>query len=296
MQNNVSNNIIDRTFIEKTDLVLIKREFPLHSRPLHVVMAWMQFKGLSGDILASELWGPLMIIYNQLYPSSNFSMPSMLVGGVGLRDQMYLARVNVCFGSGVVDPIKCIDITPLELEIIWKQDPSQVWRAIYSVADLWDFAYSVNDLRSQNHDADQLWSNAGSALSGTARTLAGDHDLATTVQSACLSAELAMKGVLAFFGWSEPRRRKLNHHLADLAEAVISCSSTVKDEDLMRACAEFPDYVRTRYDPHGLSRIQLMTLGMRSQFVAAEVLRRVSERNFAGEIEADHLSPPRENI
>jgi len=288
--------MINRAFIEKTDKDLIEQDISLHARPFHVALEWIKVNRISGDIFSAELWDPLMENYKQLYPSGDFSMPSLLVGCVGLRDQAYLAEVNIGYGIGTIDPIKCIDIPQSELEVIWNQDPRQVWRAIYSVSDMWDFSYGIDDLREQSQDADQLWSNARSALTSTARTLAGGQDLASSVQSSCLAAELAMKGSLAFLGWTKPRRRKLNHHLSKLAEAIISCSSLPSDESLMNACNAFPDYINTRYEAHDLTRVQLIELGMRSQYVAAEALRRVSDRNFAGELEAAHESPTREEM
>jgi hypothetical protein len=289
-------HIIDRTFIEKIDHELIEQDIPLYARPLRVAVAWMKEKRIYCDICAPELMEPLMKTYKQIYPTGDFSMPNLLVGGVGFRDRMYFARVYVAFGTIAFTPLECIDIPPSELEVICKKDLHQVQRAIYSVADLWDFAYGVNDLRQQNSDADRLWTNARSALVSTARILKDGHDVDSSVQSACLTAELAMKGVLTFLGWTEPRLRKLGHNLQDIAEAVISCRSLASDDRLKRACAAFPDYVKSRYNSHGLTRVQLIDLGMRSQFVAAEALRRVSERKIAIEIEEDQMTPPREDI
>jgi hypothetical protein len=280
--------------VEKTDSELIEKDVPLDKRPFKVAIEWMRTSGISGDILAPELWEPLMAIYHQLYPSGDFSMPGLLESFVGFRDRAYIARVNIAFGTVTFDPLKCIDITTDELDVIWRHNPTQVWRAIYSVADLWDFAYGVNDLRGQSSDADQLWSNAKSAITATARTLVGGYDVNSAVQTACLSAELTMKGMLAFIGWSEDKRKKLSHRLVDLAEAVITCRPNDNDELLRSACSNFPDYVKTRYEHHGLSRVQLVALGMRGQFVAAEVLRRVSDRNLAGEIEHGNNSISRE--
>lgn len=288
--------VIDKSFIEMTDSDLIQLDVPLYARPFQVVMTWMKVNHISGDILSDELWKPLMVEYKKLYPSGDFYMPSMFVGSVGLRDQGYLVRINLAYGKAVIEPLKCIEIPPEELNIIWNQNPSQVWRAMYSVADMWDFSYAVDDLSGQSQDANQLWSNARSSLSSTARILTGGHDLASSVQTSFLSAELAMKGMLAFCGWSEKKRRKLNHGLIGLAEAVISCRSASNDDRLLSACGAFPDYIRTRYEEHGLTTVQLIELGMRSQFVAAEVLRRVSDRNFAGEIEVDQATPSREEI
>jgi hypothetical protein len=286
---------IARAFVEKNDSVLITKNIPLHTRPFSVAIEWMKFAGISGDILAPDIWEPLMAIYHQLYPTGDFSIPSMLEGFVGFRDRAYIARVNISFGTVAVDPVKCIDITSDELNIIWRNDPVEVWRAIYSVADLWEFAYGVEDLKGQSMGADQLWNNGQSAIAATSRTLVGGYDIDSVVQSSCLSAELAMKGMLSFVGWPEKKFKSLNHRLGDIAEAVISEKPSDNDETLRSACANFPDYVKTRYQQHGLSRVQLIELGMRAQFVAAEALRRLSDRDFVRLIEQDESSLPRCN-
>ena len=284
---------IERAFLEKTDSELIEKDVPLHARPFRVAIEWMKATGISAEILAPELWEPLMAIYHQLYPSGDFSMPGSLEGFVGFRDRAYIARVNIAFGTVAIDPLKCIDITADELDIIWQNDPAQVWRAIYAVADLWDFAYGVDDLQGQSSSADQLWNNARAAISATSRTLVGGYDIDSVVQSACLSAELAMKGMLSFTGWPEKKFKSLNHRLVDISAAVISERPSDNDEMLRSACSNFPDYVKTRYEHHGLSRIELITLGMRGQYVAAEALRRVSDRNLGSEIEQSNDFPPR---
>lgn len=285
---------IDKNFILITDRELISLNVPLHARPFNVAIKWMQTKNISMNVFEPEIWEPLMLIYKEQYPSGNFSFPNMQIGCVGFRDRAYLAKVNIGFGLFQIEPLKCIDISNKELDVIWEQEPRKVWQAVYSVADLWDFTYGISDLGGQNNDADQLWSNAQSAIDCSAHTLFSGHHIDSSIQSACLASELAMKGALAFLGWQEKERRSLNHNLPKLAEAIISCRPTKADNRLRMACSSFPDYVKTRYENHGLTKVQLIELAMRSQFIAAEVLRRISKRNLAGEIETEASSPIRE--
>ena len=284
---------IDKEFVRQRDDELIAQGFKLHQRPFHVAMAWMKVEGISGDLFDKAMWDPLMAIYHALYPAGDFSMPAMLKGGVALRDQMYPVRVAVAYGTVSVNPIDCIDIPREELELIFKHYPEQGWRAFYGVADLWDFAYGVSDLSHGTGDAPQLLANARSSLAATARILAGDIDIDAAVQTICLTAELALKGALAARGWTEPQYRKLSHHLDNLAEALIGEVSTAHDDRLRGAVAHFPDYVGTRYASHGMTRTELMILAMRAQFVAADALRRVSDRDLASKLEADPNTSPR---
>jgi hypothetical protein len=284
---------IEKEFVRQRDDELIAQGLKLHQRPFHVAMAWMKAKGISGDLFDKAIWDPLMASYHALYPAGDFSMPAMLKGGVALRDQMYPVRVAIGFGTFSVNPIDCIEVPREELELIFKHYPEQGWRAFYGVADLWDFAYGVNDLSHGTGDAPQLLTNARSSLAATARILAGDIDIDAAVQTICLTAELALKGALAARGWSKPQYRKLSHHLGKLAEALICEVSTAHDDRLRGAVAYFPDYVDTRYASHGMTRTELMVLAMRAQFVAAEALRRVSDRDLASKLEADPKNSPR---
>jgi hypothetical protein len=290
------NIAIDDAFVRKMDAELITQGVPLHARPFQVAISYMQSVGLSGDFLSDALWTPLMEIYHRSYPSGDFSIPAVLIGGVGFRDQFYTARVSVGYGRFSIDPLKCIDIDPLEMTAIWQRQPDQVWRAMYSVCDLWDFGYAVDDLRNENAEVVAHFQNARAAVVATARTLSNSGDSDFVVQSICQTAELSMKGVLVKLGWPESKRRNLGrsgHGLSDIAAAIASERPSPSDERLFRAVASFPDYVQTRYASHGLKRIELVELAMKAQYVAADALRRISGRNLAGTIEQESNNPPR---
>jgi hypothetical protein len=254
----------------------------------------MQENKLRESLFDKRIWSPLMDIYRRLYPSGDFSMPALLVGGVALRDLMYPVHVHVGYGTFSVEPLKCIQITQEELNLIFRHYPEQGWRAFYSVCDLWDFGYGTADLISYGSPARDLLNNARSSVVATPRILSGIIDIDSAVQTACLTAELSMKAALTHLGWTEQELRKLSHHLTKLAEALIGTKPTLNDDRLRIACTKFPNYVESRYSPHGLTRLELMALAMRAQFVAADAIRRVADRNLAGDMEArpDYLLRP----
>jgi hypothetical protein len=284
---------IDHKFILEMDGKLIAEDVKLHARPFHVVTAWMSEKGIKGDVLDKRIWKPLMSFYQHLYPNESFSMPPLLIGGVGLRDRIYSVRVDLIYGGTAIDPIECIDIDPDEISMIFRYYPEQFWRAFYGVCDLWDFAYGVHDLISLGSPARDLLQNARSSLVAISRTLSGDLDIDSAVQSACLTAELSIKAALLHTGTTEAQLKKLSHRLPFLADAVIDTKPTVTDDRLRRASSRFPDYVATRYSLHGLKRIELVELGMRAQFVAADVIRRISGRSVGTYMELKPECQPR---
>jgi len=131
-----------------------------------------------------------MDIYRDLYPSGDFSMPAMFEGGVALRDQMYPVEIPLGFGKFSINPIDFIKISRTELKLIFQHYSEQGWRALYGVADLWDFAYGADDLSHVGGDARQLFTNARSSLAATPRILSGNVDIDAAVQTICLTAEL----------------------------------------------------------------------------------------------------------
>lgn len=287
---------IDEKFVRETDDELAAQDVKLHARPIHVAIAWMTKNGIYRDLCDTQIREPIMEIYRRLYPSGDFSAPAMLEGGVTLRDRMYPVRVSVGVGSISVEPLKAIDIKREELALIFQHYPEQGWKAFYGVCDLWDFAYGVDDLIKTNSPASELLNNARSSLSAISRIITGSLDIDAAVQCACLTAELSMKAALRHLGSSDDEIRNFSHHLKKLSDALITKAPRATDERLRAACTKFPNYVQTRYASHGLTRLELMALAMRAQFVAADAIRRVTDRNMGGEMEVRHDCPARPEV
>jgi hypothetical protein len=282
---------IDKEFIRAMDDKLINEDFHLHQRPFRIVAEWMTRHGLEGDFLDGRIWAPLMEDYRKLYPTGDFSMPGLLQAGVAIRDRVYPVRVSVGYGTVSIQPLDMIEISRPELESIFKNYPDQGWKALYGVCDLWDFAYGISDLRSQKTPAVQHLKNAQSAIASTASILSQTLDTDSAVQTCCLAAELAMKGALLHLGVDSKTVIGYSHNLRKSAEKLAELRPSGNDSRLLDACKAFPNYVNSRYDDHGLTRIKLVELAMRAQFVAAEAVRRISNRNLAGEVEVAEGKP-----
>jgi len=138
-----------------------------------------------------------------------------------------------------------------------------------------------------------LFSNARSNVAATTRILSGDIDVDAAIQSACLTAELALKGALAHLGLDEQGLKGLSHNLQRLAAKLVELAPGATDSRLLAAVQKFPNYVGARYAAHGLTRVQLMDLAMRAQYVAADAVRRIADRDLGGEMEARRDTPER---
>jgi hypothetical protein len=253
----------------------------------------MQAHSFSGDLFDKRLWDPLIESYRKLYPSGDFSMPAMLSGGVAIRDQIYPVRIPLAFGAAAVDPLTLVEIPRTELELVFRLFPDQGWRAFYAVCDLWDFAYGVDDLTKLGTPKPDFLVNARSNLAATTRILRGDIDLDAAVQTACLTAELSMKAALAHLGVHEKALKDLSHSLPRLAQKLLGLAPSAADARLLATVQSFPNYVGARYTAHGLKRIELMELAMRAQYVAADAVRRIANRNLGAGMEARTDTPPR---
>lgn len=285
--------MIPREYIVSADAELIEQGVPLHSRPMGVMARWMRDNGIEGNILDERINDPLREVYDQLYPEGKFGIPPMLEGGVGFRDQVFPVRANVAYGRVSIDPKNFIEISEDSLLVIWRNYPDQFWHCYYVFADVWDFAYGVSDLRG-NGDVAALLENACGHITSAARALQAPGGAAAAVQSCCLAAELSMKGVLAHAGISDGERRHLSHQLPNIVEEIIKIASTHDDDHLRNSIQSFPNFVDSRYQHHGMSMINLIKLMHSSQFVAAEVTRRVTDRNLAAQINACPDVPARE--
>ncbi|MEW9902679.1 HEPN domain-containing protein [Pseudomonas putida] len=282
---------INEAFIRTMDDKLIDEDVYLHQRPFRIVAEWMTQHGLEGDFLDERIWGPLMEDYRKLYPTGDFSIPALLKAGVAMRDRFYPVRVNVGLGTYSIQPFDMIEVSRPELERIFKNYPDIGWAALYGVCDLWDFAYGVDDLRLHDTPAVQQLKNAQSAIASTASILSQTLDTDSAVQTCCLAAELSLKGVLLHLGVDAVIVRNYGHNLRRIAEKLSQLRPNANDIRLLEACENFPNYVNSRYSAHGLTKVQLLALAMRAQFVAAEAVRRISERNLAGQVEAGEGMP-----
>ena len=268
----------------------------LPRRPMAAGLRWLEENntGIFDFARFSELVNRTTKLYQSLYPNRDFNEHGLFHGGVAFRGEVYKATVHVAFGSNLkINPADSIKVSKSELKLIADEYPEDFWEGLYSVGDLWDFAYGADDLRGKNQAADESWQQARSQLAATFRTLDANHDLDSAIQSICMTAELAMKGVLFSNGYSKSQVRKLAHNLGGLAIEVNNCTTSQNPGRLEMVVNQFPPYVQSRYKPSGLTKDELLKLAMQSQFVAGECLRRVSDRDMSTQMEADVRNPPR---
>lgn len=63
------------------------------------------------------------------------------------------------------------------------------------------------------------------------------------------------------------------------------------DQLLLRMLSKFPDYVNDRYRETNLTRLEVISLALSAQFIAASAVRRISGRDVAEQIETSEIGP-----
>src|SRR5690606_30114871 len=110
----------------------------------------------------------------------------------------------------------------------------------------------------------------------------------SVLQPICLTAELSMKGTLLHLGIPERdlRNPKLfGHNLFKLGEKMVQVESHKDDQLLLGMLNKFPNYVEDRYRETQLTRLEVISIALSAQFIAASSVRRVSGRDLSSQIE-----------
>jgi hypothetical protein len=93
-------------------------------------------------------------------------------------------------------------------------------------------------------------------------------------------------------GFGDAELKAIGHDLVALG-AAFSASQPAADAVLVRnVCASLPRLVTHRYRRLDLGRIQIGDVVMKAQYLAGEVMRRLSGRDARLTLRANALSPP----
>ncbi len=269
-----------------------------HARPFRAAM----------DILGSEFalgFGAgtaaqdVMDAYRALIPEVDAAWPGLGIGLAASVDRVRKVTVAVAFGHCRISVHEGLGFGTHEEWATWcRGNPEIAANSAYAFADLFDLTYGLDDLQRGDPTAVGLWQLALSNLEDVANILTNGFSMASVLQPICLTAELAMKGTLAFCGTDAKTlsQKSVGHHHDVLAD-MMAKARPHRDDGLVRAvAAALPDYVNSRYKAAGLSRLQVVRLALGAQFVAASALRRISDRDFAIKLEIDSWPGPRRSF
>ena len=271
--------------IRKIDDQLISQNVLIHQRPFQTTLEWMRLNKIQGDI--SSFYKPVEDIYQKLYPRQKFSIPNLLIGGIAFRDQIYITRIPVIKGINLFD---FVDIDPSELALMHNVYFEQYKKAVYSICDLYDIAFGIDDILKEKESNEILVYWLEMILSSTmsaAFALSENINLANAIQSSLLSVELAAKSSLMYLGCDANYIKSLGHCRKMIKENLISYKIIDENDDFFEIYYSLPKYVDSRYKPQNLSKQELVNIAIKSQFLISEIIRKISKRNLAESIQLE---------
>ena len=271
--------------IRKIDDQLISQNVLIHQRPFQTTLEWMRLNKIQGDI--SSFYKTVEDIYQKLYPRQKFSIPNLLIGGIAFRDQIYITRIPVIKGINLFD---FVDIDPSELALMHNVYFEQYKKAVYSICDLYDIAFGIDDILKEKESNEILVYWLEMILSSTmsaAFALSENINLANAIQSSLLSVELAAKSSLMYLGCDANYIKSLGHCRKMIKENLISYKIIDENDDFFEIYYSLPKYVDSRYKPQNLSKQELVNIAIKSQFLVSEIIRKISKRNLAESIQLE---------
>lgn len=216
--------------------------------------------------------------------------PEDLAGGghIGvfmLRD--VFARISVPHGYGEVSitPLDWVELTPIQKHIL-SADQEALGVFYDQFADVFDLEYGSGELRPEIADNELVRRFAHLArlhLHAAAAVMTGGYDYRGAVQSALLATELSLKAGVASCGIAEDEIIAFGHKVVKLADHLKGEWPSFDAPRVSAVIARQPRYVLNRYSADQPSRVYAGHIVMGAQYVAAEVMRRLSTRDFRGD-------------
>lgn len=274
--------------IRKIDDQLISQNVLIHQRPFQTTLEWMRLNKIQGDI--SSFYKQVEDIYQKLYPRQKFSIPNLLIGGIAFRDQIYITRIPVIYGMAGINLFDFVDIDPSELALMHNVYFEQYKKAVYSICDLYDIAFGIDDILKENESNEILkyWLKMIlSSIMSASFALSEEINLDNAIQSSLLSVELAAKSSLMYLGCDANYIKSLGHCRKMIKENLISYKIIDENDDFFEIYYSLPKYVDSRYKPQNLSKQELVNIAIKSQFLVSEIIRKISKRNLAESIQLE---------
>ncbi len=279
------------------DARFAKEGLPFHARPFRAAMEILgeQFSiGADGNPQVREIEEA----YERLIPEVKFTWPGMGTGLAVSVDRARRVTIGVVFGTADITIDKALGFSDHREWNNWcRGDEMIATRSEFAFADMHDLVYGI-DSGAQHKNTLTLWGLAADQLKLVAENLSQSGPVGSAVlQPICLTAELAMKGTLLHLGVPEmdlKNSKLFGHNLNRLGERMAELSKHRDDALLLRALRQFPDYVGDRYRETQLTRLEIISLAIDAQFVAASAVRRISGQDLASQVEA--AVGPRENF
>ncbi|WP_419320254.1 hypothetical protein ACN2C7_05165 [Caulobacter sp. ErkDOM-E] len=230
----------------------------------------------------------LRSLHAVLYRRTDTGIGGVHMGAFMFRDVFTKIEVPLIFGQVGIDPLKMTDLTPDQAHWLMTR-PVDRAAFIDQFIDVFDFGYGLMELgrdRPVTSECRNMLGLAHFQLQAAAAVVTGAFDRRGAVQSALIACELALKGGLAAASVDEGVRRNLGHDLTALARLLGECEPGFEAARAVPAVQALPAYVHNRYASEQPDRRQTGRILMTAQYIAAEVMRSLSSRNFRADMQS----------
>jgi hypothetical protein len=187
------------------------------------------------------------------------------------------------FGTARVVPIELVELTDIQKQIL-SSEPDNLGSYHDQFADLFDLEYGISEMHARYSKielADRFLNLARLHLHASAAIVTGGFDYRGAVQSALLASELALKSLSAATGLGETEiKDRFGHNAGRLITYLEGNWPTFDAARVSRVVDAQPRYVLSRYAKEQPKRIKVGHVIMGAQYIAAEVTRQLSARNF----------------
>lgn len=285
--------------LRRLDLKYAEEGIHLHQRPYRAAT-----EILGSDVLFGVGANPevkrIMNAYAAMIPEVDTNWPGAGIGFAASVDQVRKLTFPVVYGKVSLQPWQVAGFTSAEEWWNWcRQDRAIAGDVAFSVADLHDFTNGLSEIEHAIPAATTLWRMALSNIEDIANTLPTSCSHDSVIQPICMVAELSMKASLVHDGVDLDALRKDKNsergHKLSFFAIRMSEGRPHRDDARVQAIANaLPGYVKSRYEPAGLKRLQVVKLALGVQFIAASSLRRLTGADLALQMENNEWPGPRQ--
>lgn len=223
--------------------------------------------------------------------SSIYRKQDLAMGGhIGVfmyRDTFARIAIPLVYGQVSINPFEFVDLTPVQLRII-QSEPEEMEVCVDQFSDVADIQYGISELNppfAKIELVDRFVGLARLHLHAAAAILTGGYDYRGAVQSALLATELALKSAVAAQALTEAAiKKQFGHNFNALTDFIASTWAFFDADRVRRVIAQQPQYVPNRYASTQPARREVGHTVMGAQYVVAEIVRQMSDRNFRGDL------------
>lgn len=271
--------------VGQIDTKLFKSGMELKQRYWEVPRAVMIELGYHSYVIAG-LAKPTILERIEKIFSSIYRKQDLATGGhIGVfmfRD--IFARIGVPQGYGMmsINPFDHVELTDMQKRILGTE-PEETAKYLDQFVDVADIQYGSSELKKPFSEMELVERYIGKSRLHlhAAAIVTGGYDFRGTVESALLATELALKSAVATQGLTELAiKQKYGHNRKALIADVEAAWPKFDAGRVRRVVEEWPEYGSNRYSKDEPKRLKVGQIIMGAQYIAAEVVRQLSDRDF----------------